>query len=96
MADLPRGTHVSLTTLGRTGQPVPTSGRAAPDGDLVVRTRADSGEVERLRHATRVTVAPCDVRGPAVGATAGLLDRADRPPVLAAAQGGRRISPRRS
>ena len=89
MADLPHSTYVSLTTFRRTGQPVSTPVWAAPDGeDLVVWTRADSGKVKRLRHTARVTVAPCDVRGrvrgPAVEATAGFVDRADRPRALAA------------
>jgi uncharacterized protein len=89
VADLPHSTYVSLTTFRRTGQPVPTPVWAAPDGeDLVVWTRADSGKVERLRHTARVTVAPCDVRGrvrgPAVEATAGFVDRASRPQALAA------------
>ncbi|NEM06619.1 PPOX class F420-dependent oxidoreductase [Geodermatophilus normandii] len=89
MAELPRSTYVSLTTFRRTGQPVPTPVWAVPDGGgLVVWTRADSGKVERLRHTARVTVAPCDirgrVRGPAVEATAGFVDRAEWPQALAA------------
>jgi PPOX class probable F420-dependent enzyme len=89
MAELPRSTYVSLTTFRRTGQPVPTPVWAAPDGeDLVVWTRADSGKVKRLRHTSRVTVAPCDVRGrvlgPEVEATAGFVDRAEWPRALAA------------
>ena len=89
MAELPHSTYVSLTTFRRTGQPVPTPVWAAPDGDdLVVWTRADSGKVKRLRHTSRVTVAPCDirgrVRGPAVEATAGFVDRAEWPQALAA------------
>ena len=45
MTALPRSTYVSLTTFRRTGVPVPTPVRAAPDGEtLVVRTRADSGK----------------------------------------------------
>ncbi|WP_369254155.1 PPOX class F420-dependent oxidoreductase [Geodermatophilus amargosae] len=89
MADLPRSTYVSLTTFRRTGVPVATPVWAAPDGDsLVVWARADSGKVERLRHTARVSVSPCEVRGrvrgPAVEATAGFVDRADRPRALAA------------
>ena len=62
---LPRSDYVSLTTFRRTGAPVPTPVWAAPDGDsLVVWTRADSGKVKRLRHTSRVTVAPSDIRGP--------------------------------
>jgi PPOX class probable F420-dependent enzyme len=61
---LPVSTYVSLTTFRRTGVPVSTPVWAAPDGEtLVVWTRADSGKVKRLRHTSRVTVAPCDVRG---------------------------------
>ncbi|MBM7804881.1 PPOX class probable F420-dependent enzyme [Geodermatophilus bullaregiensis] len=89
MPELPHSTYVSLTTFRRTGEPVPTPVWAAPDGDdLVVWTRADSGKVRRLRHTARVTVAPCDIRGrvhgPAVEATAGLVDRAEWPRALAA------------
>ncbi|WP_116452430.1 PPOX class F420-dependent oxidoreductase [Blastococcus litoris] len=78
MTPLPRSEYVSLTTFRRTGAPVATPVWAAPDGDgLVVWTRADSGKVKRLRHTSRVTVAPCDVRGrtkgPAVDGTAELL-----------------------
>ena len=76
---LPQSTYVSLTTFRRSGDPVATPVRAAPDGDdLVVWTRADSGKVKRLRHTARVTVAPCDIRGrvtgPAVEATAVLTE----------------------
>ncbi|WP_199580397.1 PPOX class F420-dependent oxidoreductase [Blastococcus sp. TBT05-19] len=89
MAPLPRSEYVSLTTFRRTGAPVATPVWAAPDGDdLVVWTRADSGKVKRLRHTSRVTVAPCDVRGkvegPAVDAVAGFVDRAEWPQALAA------------
>ena len=89
MAPLPRGTYVSLTTFRRTGVPVATPVWAAADGDdLVVWTRADSGKVKRLRHTSRVTVAPCDVRGrvqgPAVEGVAGFVDPAGRPQALAA------------
>jgi hypothetical protein len=42
--------------------------------------------VKRLRHTTRVTVAPCDVRGrvlgPAVDATAEFVPRPDHPGAL--------------
>ncbi len=64
MTALPTSRYVSLTTFRRTGDAVATPVWAAPDGaDLVVWTRADSGKVKRLRHTSRVTVAPCDVRG---------------------------------
>jgi PPOX class probable F420-dependent enzyme len=86
---LPDSEYVSLTTFRRNGVPVATPVWAAPDGeDLVVWTRADSGKVKRLRHTSRVTVAPCDVRGrprgPAVEAVAGFLPEAEWPRALAA------------
>ena len=89
MAPLPHSTYVSLTTFRRTGAPVATPVWAAPDGDeLVVWTRADSGKVKRLRHTTRVTVAPCDIRGrvqgPAVDGVAEFVAREDWPSALAA------------
>jgi PPOX class probable F420-dependent enzyme len=89
MAPLPRSTYVSLTTFRRTGAAVATPVWAAPDGDsLVVWTRADSGKVKRLRHTSRVTVAPCGVRGrvqgPAVHGVATFVAHADRPQALAA------------
>jgi uncharacterized protein len=68
MTPLPTSTYVSLTTFRRTGAPVATPVWAAPDGEtLVVWTRADSGKAKRLGHTTRVTVAPCDVRGRLLG-----------------------------
>ncbi|MGY1844093.1 PPOX class F420-dependent oxidoreductase [Modestobacter sp. SYSU DS0875] len=86
---LPRSEYVSLTTFRRTGAPVATPVWAAPHGDeLVVWTRADSGKVKRLRHTSRVTVAPCDVRGrlrgPAVDAVATFVPREEWPAALAA------------
>ena len=89
MTAFPRSEYVSLTTYRRTGAPVPTPVWAAPDGDsLVVWTRADSGKVKRLRHTSRVTVAPCDfrgrVQGTAVDGTAELLPTAAHPEARAA------------
>ena len=87
MTPLPHSAYVSLTTFRRTGVPVSTPVWAAPDGDtLVVWTRTDSGKVKRLRHTTRVTVAPCDFRGrvegPAVDGTATFVDHAEWPGAL--------------
>ena len=89
MTALPVSTYVSLTTFRRTGVPVSTPVWAAPDGDtLVVWTRADSGKVKRLHHTTRVTVAPCDIRGrvegTAVDGDAEFVDEAQWPSALAA------------
>ncbi|MQA32453.1 PPOX class F420-dependent oxidoreductase [Modestobacter roseus] len=84
MTSLPASRYVSLTTFRRSGEPVSTPVWAAPAGEaLVVWTNAGSGKVKRLRDTARVTVAPCDVRGrvegPAVAATAELLDLAKWP-----------------
>ena len=88
-APFPHSTYVSLTTFRRTGVPVATPVWAAPDGHtLVVWTRGDSGKVKRLRHTSRVTVAPCDVRGRPQGAAvdgiADFVPAAERPQALAA------------
>jgi PPOX class probable F420-dependent enzyme len=89
MTPLPSSTYVSLTTFRRTGVPVSTPVWAAPDGDtLVVWTRADSGKVKRLRHTTRVTVTPCDVRGrtrgPVVDGLAEFVPDTERAQAIAA------------
>jgi PPOX class probable F420-dependent enzyme len=89
MTPLPVSTYVSLTTFRRTGVPVSTPVWAAPDGEtLVVWTRADSGKVKRLQHTSRVTVAPCDVRGrttaPAVEGLAEFVPAEGRPQAIAA------------
>ena len=89
MTPLPTSPYVSLTTFRRSGVAVPTPVWAAPDGEsLIVWTRADSGKVKRLRHTSRVTVAPCDIRGrthgPAVDGVAEFVDPADWPAALAA------------
>jgi PPOX class probable F420-dependent enzyme len=89
MTSLPHTAYVSLTTFRRTGVPVSTPVWAAPDGDtLVVWTRTDSGKVKRLRHTTRVTLAPCTFRGrvegPAVDGVAGFVSHAEWPGALAA------------
>ncbi len=104
MSTLPDSRYVSLTTYRRSGVAVPTPVWAAPDGgDLVVWTRADSGKVKRLRHTSRVTVAPCDVRGnlqgEAVEAQARLLPpesgrpRCGRWPAATAGSGGSPTAP---
>ena len=89
MSALPSSTYVSLTTFRRTGVPVATPVWAASDGEsLIVWTRADSGKVKRLRHTSRVTVAPCDVRGrlesPAAEGTAEFVDRSEWPRAISA------------
>ena len=64
LESLERERYVLLTTFRRDGRAVSTPVWAARDGDaLVVWSVADAGKVKRLRHTSRVTVAPCDVRG---------------------------------
>ena len=89
MTPLPTSTYVSLTTFRRTGVPVSTPVWAAPDGDaLIVWTRTDSGKVKRLRHTSRVTLAPCDfsgrVEGPAVDGVGEFVPHDEWPGALAA------------
>ena len=89
MTPLPHSTYVSLTTFRRTGVPVPTPVWAAPDAEtLVVWTRTDSGKVKRLRHTSKVTVAPCDIRGrvdgPAVDGVAAFVAHTEWRSALAA------------
>jgi PPOX class probable F420-dependent enzyme len=51
---------VSLTTFRRSGERVSTPVWVGRDGDaLVVLTPAGSGKVKRLRHDSRVELAPC-------------------------------------
>ena len=73
--------YVSVTTFRRDGTPVATPMWAsAAAGTLYLWTRATSGKVKRLRHDSRVLLAPCDAhgvpQGPAVAGTATLLDAA--------------------
>lgn len=71
--------YVSLTTIKRDGTPVATPVWVAGDDQrLYAITPVDTGKTKRLRHTSRVVVAPCDVRGVVSGAevegTARLLD----------------------
>lgn len=55
---------LSLTTFRRSGEPVPTTVWAAPDGDALVVTTIDgSGKVKRLRNDPKVELRPCTRRG---------------------------------
>lgn len=76
---LAQSTYVSLTTFKRDGTPVATPVWVVGDGDrLYVTTPLETGKVKRLRHTSRVLLAPCDVRGnlkgPQVDGEARLLD----------------------
>jgi len=66
LADSP---YLSLTTFKRDGTEVSTPVWLAPFGDgLCVITQASSGKAKRLRHTSRVLLAPCNVRGVESGA----------------------------
>ncbi len=76
--------YVNLTTFRRDGRAVSTPVWFAIEGDhLVIWTAASSGKAKRLRHTSRVMVAPCDLRGrvkgPTVEARARLLPSSDGP-----------------
>jgi hypothetical protein len=67
-ADLDRHRYVTLATFRRNGAAVATPvWFAAVDSTLWVFTAGDSGKVKRLRHTSRVRIAPCDVRGDVKG-----------------------------
>jgi PPOX class probable F420-dependent enzyme len=64
VSELDRHRYLSLATFRRAGTEVSTPvWFAALDGKLHVFTAGDSGKVKRLRHTSRVRVAPCDARG---------------------------------
>ena len=66
--DLRREQCIALTTFRKTGQAVTTpvwfSERL---GTIYVETHADAGKLKRLRHSTRVTLAPCTYSGKVTG-----------------------------
>jgi PPOX class probable F420-dependent enzyme len=62
---------IDLVTYRRTGEPVGNPVLFVMRGDrLFVRTAHDAGKLKRLRHTSRVEVAPCDSRGRRMGAAA--------------------------
>ena len=63
-AELDRHRYMSLATFRRNGTEVATPvWFAAVAGRLYVVSAGDAGKVKRIRNASRVRVAPCDVRG---------------------------------
>jgi PPOX class probable F420-dependent enzyme len=59
-----RAKYVSLTTFRRDGTPVATPvWIVRHDDGWACTTGSTSGKVKRLRHTSRVEVAPCDARG---------------------------------
>ena len=61
---------VNLTTFRKNGQAVPTPVWFAQDmgsGILYVETDGNSGKIKRIRHTSRVTLAPCTALGKTTG-----------------------------
>ena len=62
--DLAQERFISLKTYRRTGEAVATPvWFAVVDGALVAGTFSTSGKVKRLKHTSKVQVAPCNFRG---------------------------------
>ncbi len=62
--------YMSLTTFRKSGKPVPTPVWFVEKNDnLRVWTQLNSGKVKRLRHNSRVTLAPCTMGGKVIGPT---------------------------
>ena len=60
--------YISLTTFRKTGVGVPTPvWFGEQDGKLYVMARGDSGKVKRVRNNSKVTIAPCTIRGKVTG-----------------------------
>lgn len=64
LATLGQAKYVRLTTFRKDGTAVPTPVWLVRDGDhLLVITGVSTGKAKRLRHTSRVLVAPSDGRG---------------------------------
>ncbi len=62
--------YMSLTTFRKSGKPVPTPvWFVEKNGKLRVWTQLNSGKVKRLRHNSRVTLAPSTMGGKVIGPT---------------------------
>jgi PPOX class probable F420-dependent enzyme len=70
--------YLSLTTFRKNGMPVPTPvWFGEQDDKLYVMTASRLGKAKRIRNNSKVTVAPCTIRGkvtgPEIAATARIL-----------------------
>jgi uncharacterized protein len=66
--DLANEQCIALTTFRRSGQAVTTPVWFALGlGTIYVETHGDAGKLKRLRHAPRVTLAPCTYSGKVTG-----------------------------
>ena len=60
--------YILLSTFRRNGQAVSTPlWFAERDDKIIFSTRNDSGKYKRLRNNSKVTVAPCNIRGKITG-----------------------------
>jgi uncharacterized protein len=62
--------YINLTTFRKNGNAVPTPVWFAQDmgsGILYIETGGDSGKIKRIRHTSRVTLAPCTALGKTTG-----------------------------
>jgi len=63
-------TYISLTTFRKSGKPVATPvWFVEKEGKICVWTQSNSGKMKRLRHNSRVTLAPCTMGGKVLGPT---------------------------
>lgn len=61
--------YASLTTFRKSGVAVATAMWFAIEGDIIyIYTGSASGKVKRIRHTSRVTLAPCTSSGKVTGA----------------------------
>ncbi len=62
--------YLSLTSFRKSGKPVATPvWFVEKEGKICVWTQAHSGKMKRLRHTSRVTLAPCTMGGKVIGPT---------------------------
>ena len=62
--------YISLTTFRKSGKPVATPvWFVEKEGKICVWTQSNSGKMKRLRHDSRVTLAPCTMGGKVIGPT---------------------------
>jgi hypothetical protein len=62
--------YISLTSFRKSGKPVATPvWFVEKEGKICVWTQANSGKMKRLRHTSRVTLAPCTMGGKVIGPT---------------------------
>jgi PPOX class probable F420-dependent enzyme len=62
--------YINLTTFRKNGNAVPTPvwfAQNMESGILYFETDPNSGKIKRLRHTSRVTLAPCTARGKTTG-----------------------------